>query len=142
MNRTLGSALISVLLSCGGAQAQVRTADQLKGEAQALLDAFPNKATPEASIFRGTIVFMNYCVNCHGANADGKGRAARLYNPKPADLRASMMNDAYKALIIRRGGKAIGRSEFMPPWGEELTEEQLGDAVHYLRSIAPSGAPK
>lgn len=39
-------------------------------------------------------------------------------------------------------GKAIGRSAFMPPWGEELTDEQVADALRYLRSIAPVVAPK
>ena len=28
-------------------------------------------------------------------------------------------------LIVQKGGKALARSEFMPPWGEELTDEQI-----------------
>lgn len=119
-----------------------KTPAQLKAEAQAKLDAFPHKNTPEASVYRGTIVFLNYCITCHGQNADGQGRSAKLYNPKPANLRTSMMPDAYKDGIIRRGGKLMGRSEFMPPWGEELTDEQVRDVVAYLRSIAPANAPK
>ena len=105
-------------------------------------DEFPPKDTPEASMIRGEIVFQNYCMLCHGINADGKGRAARIYDPKPANLRMSMKNDAYKELIIRKGGKAMGRSAFMPPWGEELTDEQVTDVVHYLRTIAPANASK
>lgn len=105
-------------------------------------DDYPPKDTPEASILRGDIVFHNYCALCHGMNADGQGRAARIYNPKPANLRKSVMNDAYKELIIRKGGKAVGRSTFMPPWGEELTDEQITDVVRYLRSIAPQTAAK
>lgn len=142
MKLALAIALIGLVLPGAGAQAQARSAESLKLEAQTRLDAFPRKDTREASVYRGTIAFMNYCVNCHGVNADGQGRAARLYNPKPANLRTSMMNDSYKEMIIRRGGKAIGRSEYMPPWGEELTEEQLSDVVHYLRMIAPPGAMK
>jgi len=133
--------LICLLIPCAGAQEPVRNAQQLKAEAQAHLDAFPHKNTLEASVFRGTIVFLNYCINCHGVNADGMGRAARLYDPKPSNLRTSMMTDLYNDSIIRRGGKAMARSEFMPPWGEELTEEQLGDVVRYLRMIAPLGPP-
>jgi mono/diheme cytochrome c family protein len=90
---------------------------------------------PDASIFRGSLVFFNYCVTCHGPNADGNGRAARLYDPRPANLRASDKNAEYMRLIVRRGGKAMARSEFMPPWGEELTDEQVGDVVSYLQSI-------
>lgn len=90
---------------------------------------------PEASQFRGSLVFFNYCITCHGTNADGNGRAARLYNPKPANLRSSDKNEAYMQLIVKRGGKALGRSEFMPPWGDELTPEQVRDVVAYLQSI-------
>jgi len=102
----------------------------------------PLKDSPEASVLRGNIVFRNYCVLCHGLNADGHGRAARMYDPKPANLRESMVSDAYKERIVRQGGKRVGRSEFMPPWGEELTDEQILDVVRYLRSVAPPGAPK
>ncbi len=89
----------------------------------------------DAGVFRGGLVYANYCVTCHGFNADGNGRAARLYNPRPANLRMSDKNDAYFGLIIRMGGEAIGRSPFMPPWGAELTDEQTKDLVMYLRSI-------
>jgi mono/diheme cytochrome c family protein len=96
---------------------------------------YPMKNTPEASIYRGGIVFHHYCALCHGVKADGNGRNARLYDPKPANLVESDKNDAYKELIIRRGGLAIGRSEFMPPWDDELTDEQIADVVTFLRSI-------
>ena len=92
--------------------------------------------TPEASIERGRIAFEHYCALCHGPSGDGHGRAARLYNPKPANLITSDKNAHYKDLIIRRGGAALGRSAYMPPWGEELTEEQLIDLVNFLQSIA------
>lgn len=96
---------------------------------------FPAKGTQEAAIYRGAIVFNHYCVLCHGAKADGAGRAAKLYNPKPANLVMSDKNDQYKELIIRQGGKALARSEFMPPWGNELTDEQISDVVVFLHSI-------
>jgi mono/diheme cytochrome c family protein len=89
----------------------------------------------DAAQFRGGVVFANYCVTCHGINADGNGRAARLYNPRPANLRASDKNDQYMLLIIRNGGQAVARSPYMPPWGAELTEEQMHDVIAYLRSI-------
>lgn len=93
------------------------------------------KDSTDAAVFRGGLVFANYCVTCHGINADGNGRAARLYTPRPANLRTSDKNDDYLGLIIRKGGGSIGRSEFMPTWEAELTEEQIRDLVAYLRSI-------
>jgi mono/diheme cytochrome c family protein len=115
------------------AQAQISNAQAqvVQATAQPLLA----RDGPDAAHFRGSLVFFNYCVTCHGPNADGNGRAAKLYNPKPANLRASDKNTAYMRMIIRSGGKPVGRSEFMPPWGEELTDEQIGDVVAYLQSI-------
>lgn len=98
------------------------------------------KDSTDAAVFRGGLVYANYCVTCHGINADGNGRAARLYTPRPANLRSSDKNDAYYTLIIRKGGGAIGRSEFMPTWEAELTDEQIKDLVAYLRSINASPA--
>jgi mono/diheme cytochrome c family protein len=89
----------------------------------------------EAAVFRGGLVYANYCVTCHGVMADGNGRAARLYDPRPANLRASNKNDAYVELIVRRGGEPLGRSPKMPPWEEELTDEQIRDVVKYVRSL-------
>ncbi len=95
----------------------------------------------DAAMFRGGLVYGNYCVTCHGMNADGNGRAARLYTPRPANLRMSDKNDAYFLLIIRKGGGAIGRSAFMPSWEAELTDEQSHDLVVYLRSINAQPRP-
>ncbi len=96
---------------------------------------YPVKDSVEASIIRGGVVFQHYCILCHGAKGDGTGRAAKLYDPKPANLVMSNKNDQYKELIIRMGGKAMGRSEFMPSWGNELTNEQIADVISHLRSI-------
>lgn len=89
----------------------------------------------DAAVFRGGLVYANYCVTCHGINADGNGRAARLHTPRPANLRASDKNDVYIGLIVRKGGESLGRSPGMPPWGEELTDEQIGDVVAFVRSV-------
>ena len=89
----------------------------------------------DAARFRGSLVFFNYCVTCHGPNADGNGRAAKLYDPRPSNLRTSDKNEQYMKLIVRNGGRSMARSEFMPPWGDELTEEQIADVTSYLQSI-------
>jgi mono/diheme cytochrome c family protein len=131
--------LAALLALAGQAQAQLSNAyaQMVATTAKPLLA----RDGPDAQVFRGSLVFFNYCVTCHGPNADGNGRAAKLYNPRPANLRASDKNLAYMRLIVRRGGKAMGRSEFMPPWGEELTDEQIEDVTAYLQSINDRTAP-
>lgn len=123
--------LASLLLAAMPASAGEDTAKVMK----ALYADYPNKNTPEAAVYRGGIVFSHYCALCHGQQGDGKGRAAKMYDPKPANLIASDKNNQYKELIIRRGGAALGRSQFMPPWNDELTDEQIGDVVVFLHSI-------
>jgi cytochrome c oxidase cbb3-type subunit 3 len=86
-------------------------------------------------IKRGEVVYKSNCILCHGVKGDGKGRAAKLYNPPPADLTHSNKNDDYKAMIIRLGGKAMGRSEVMPPWEGQITNQEINDLLKYLRSI-------
>lgn len=106
-----------------------------------LLGAIPahgkdvQKESVEAAVVRGSTVFGTYCVLCHGADATGSGSAAKLYQPRPADLTVSPFPDEYKELIVRQGGIAVGRSKFMPPWGSQLTDEQIKDVVAYLATI-------
>jgi len=119
---------LSLLLGAGAA-----VADEPRAAAAADGALLPRDSR-DAAVFRGG-VYANYCVTCHGITADGNGRAARLHNPRPSNLRASDKNDEYIALIVRRGGEAIGRSPSMPPWGEELTDEQLQDIVAFVRSV-------
>jgi mono/diheme cytochrome c family protein len=121
---TLGLAIAAPLLAADGAPDHARAVGPLL-----------QREGQDAAVFRGGLVFANYCVTCHGINADGNGRAARLYDPRPANLRTSDKNDQYMLLIIRNGGQALARSQYMPPWGAELTEEQMRDVVAYLRSI-------
>ena len=131
MRRILLTLLLAAGACTGHAQMSGAYAQVVTTTAKPLLA----RDGPDAAIFRGSLVFFNYCVTCHGPNADGKGRAAKLYDPKPANLRESDKNAEYMKLMVRQGGKAMARSEFMPPWGEELTEEQIGDVVAYLLSI-------
>ena len=108
----------------------------LLAAASAAAASQPFKDTAEASLVRGATVFNRYCVLCHGVQADGKGRAAKLYTPAPANLVTSDRNREYKELIIRKGGEALGRSKYMPPWGQELTDEQITDLTNYVESMA------
>ena len=131
----LATGALSALLAWTPAGAQTAAKADTKSSNQVPQGALLPRDSAEAATFRGGLVYANYCVTCHGINADGNGRAARLYNPKPANLRNSDKPDAYFGLIVRKGGAALGRSEFMPSWEAELTHEQVNDLVAYLRSI-------
>jgi cytochrome c oxidase cbb3-type subunit 3 len=84
---------------------------------------------------RGDVVFKTNCGLCHGMHGDGRGRAAGLYNPPPADLTRSDKNDEYKEAIIRKGGETMRRSAAMPAWEGRLSKSEIADVIAYLRTI-------
>jgi cytochrome c oxidase cbb3-type subunit III len=94
----------------------------------------------KSQVSRGEVVYKTNCILCHGVKADGRGRASVLFDPPPADLTKSDKNDEYKKMIITLGGKAMARSEVMPIWGEQLSEQQIDDVVAYLSTVLVSAA--
>ncbi len=84
-------------------------------------------------VVRGGIVFKSYCAMCHGERGDGLARAAKLHGV--TNLAIKPNSQKYYDKIIRKGGAAVGRSEFMPLWEEELSEEQINDVVSYLMVV-------
>jgi cytochrome c1 len=93
------------------------------------------KDTQEASEIRGRLVFQNYCTLCHGPEGRGDGRAAKLHTPRPFNLTQSSAPRYYVADLIRQGGEALGRGKGMPPWGDQLTNEQLTDVLNFLFTL-------
>ena len=104
-------------------------------------DVIEYLAIVKDQVARGGVVFKTNCILCHGIKGDGKGRASVLFDPPPADLTRSDKNDEYKKRIITLGGEAMGRSEVMPIWGDQISEQQIDDLVAYLRTILVA-APK
>ncbi|MBI4639063.1 MAG: c-type cytochrome [Candidatus Tectomicrobia bacterium] len=88
---------------------------------------------------KGKEIFAKYCVGCHGSGGKGDGPISAALGPKPRDLtdRSYMTTlldlDLYFA--ISSGGKAVGRSESMPPWGGVLLEQEIWDLIAYVRSL-------
>ena len=80
--------------------------------------------------------FQRYCAQCHGATGQGDGRMSKVIKtPPPSNLTKTMMPDIYLREIIKKGGSAMGRSPQMPPWGDELTEQQLDSIIRYINLL-------
>jgi len=109
-----------------------RAAARLVAAAAWLLPHVPALA---ASAAHGSAIFHANCVRCHGEEARGCGPAARLYQPRPANLTASTRSPEYKASIIRGGGESMGRSPSMPPWGDALSSDDIADVVTFLSTL-------
>jgi mono/diheme cytochrome c family protein len=88
----------------------------------------------------GRKLYASYCVTCHGEKGKGDGMAARSLPSKPADhTNGAVMNplpDKVLVEVISKGGAAVGKSSFMPAWGQSLDEKQIRDIVAYIRTLA------
>ncbi len=83
------------------------------------------------SVQMGAKLYQQYCVSCHGANADGNGAAAMMLNPKPANLRvmSGIHPDGDFAYKIK-----VGRGA-MPAWKNTLNEYQVWHLVNFIQTL-------
>jgi mono/diheme cytochrome c family protein len=105
-----------------------------RDEAETLREAFPADA---ASIARGRTLFLERCVSCHGSEGHGGGPVGRYFPPAP-DLGYPVIQarpDGYVYATIVLGGKA------MPVMREGLSQKDLWDLVHFVRTIKAKAAP-
>lgn len=102
-----------------------------------LIWAMPSQAQNAA---QGKSVYETYCTSCHGEKGKGDGTAAASLPAKPADHTngavMNQLNDKFLYDIISKGGGAVGKSTFMPSWGGALNDNQIRDAVAYIRTLA------
>lgn len=91
----------------------------------------------------GKKVFSDYCSRCHGENADGRGKALPLYVrlrvPRPSNFKVkffSIRPSQYLEKIVRDGGKRHELSDYMPPFGEELNNQQINDVVYFIQNVS------
>jgi mono/diheme cytochrome c family protein len=88
----------------------------------------------------GKKLYTTYCSSCHGETGKGDGMAAGSLPVKPADHTSgaamNQLNDKFLLDIISKGGTAVGKSSFMPSWGNALNEKQIRDIVAHIRTLA------
>lgn len=91
------------------------------------------------TLTEGEKIYKWYCTPCHGIKGDGKGFNAKNLDPRPADHTdvEFMSKRTNKELFdaISGGGKGVGKSTLMPPWGNTFNETQIKSLVLYLREL-------
>lgn len=149
------AALPLVLLACAGV-ATVGAADAVSAAASSgELAMSPTLAVPRstlttpnpyandpASAQRGRVIYQQYCQACHGLNGDGNGPAVAGLRVRPPSFRnpqhflAPGMDGAH-FYVVQHGD---GRTGGMPAWQGTLTDQQIWDAVNYVKEIAAGRA--
>ena len=86
---------------------------------------------------QGKHLFAQYCATCHGDEGKGDGQNASNLSLAPPDLATSksVRDAAYVRRVIAQGSAAVGRSALSPPWGRNLTAQQIEYLVAYCRAL-------
>ncbi|MCC7117447.1 MAG: c-type cytochrome [Anaerolineales bacterium] len=83
----------------------------------------------------GEKVFQTNCASCHGPQGHGDGPAGAALDPKPRNLSsfAPGVADDYLFWRISTGVPDTA----MPPWAGVLTDEQIWQAIAFVRTLKP-----
>lgn len=108
------------------------------GVAMILLIVAPPAAAQDKA--EGKKLYITYCSGCHGESGKGDGPAAVSLPVKPTNhtdgAAMNQLPDKFLLEIISKGGQAVGKSSFMPAWGNQLKEKQIRDVIAHIRSLA------
>ena len=103
-------------------------------------------------VARGRVLYLEYCVSCHGITGEGDGPVARSLTTPPANLRRlaerfgnPLPEDTVARCIDGRAEVKAHGPRDMPVWGtrfyyksggnERLVRRWIGQLVAYLQSI-------
>lgn len=89
----------------------------------------------EAATSAGKIIYIKFCVTCHGTKGKGDGIAAPGLPKPPADHTSDFVQkqtDGAIYWIITQGNNP------MPTYKTTLTEAQRWQLVNYIRTLAKS----
>ncbi len=103
------------------------------------------RSVQDNDLERGREGYATYCIGCHGPNGDGKGPAARFFDPKPRDFHAGRLkytagpsgstpadDDYVRTLRHGLAGTAMPSFALVP-------EKELRAIVAYVRTFYPAG---
>lgn len=90
--------------------------------------ALPGAAQPD-----GEVIFMKWCVACHGEQGKGDGPAAAAYDPKPANFTARVFwtsrPDSLLQEVIEHGKGG------MPSFAKQLDDQAVLTVIQYLKEL-------
>jgi mono/diheme cytochrome c family protein len=108
-----------------------------------LLMQSPERTAPAPAPARE--LYARHCAVCHGPTGKGDGAGAEVIRSLMPDLSSAAAmakaTDAYLFDMIKKGSSQFGRSNAMPAWGMQLTDDEIRALVVYLRTLPPPAPP-
>ncbi len=94
------------------------------------------------SLVRGTAVYTEHCLTCHGESGQGDGPTSAELAPAPAAIAhtSQMMSDAYLFYRVSEGGLFAPFNSNMPAWKDILDEQARWDVINYVRALGSGQA--
>jgi mono/diheme cytochrome c family protein len=104
---------------------------------------FKTPAKPETRLTQaernGQAIYSYYCIVCHGETGKGDGFNSYNLSVHPRDFsdhaRMKTLSDDRIKQVILNGGRSVGLSPLMPPWGGVLTEKQVSGLIGFIRTF-------
>jgi cytochrome c1 len=84
---------------------------------------------------KGKFVYQKNCQSCHGASGTGDGPEGKELGIAPKDLTKVMKEVPHFSFYISIS-QWVGD---MPGWRKMLTDEELKDLTHYLKTLVKNG---
>ena len=96
-----------------------------------------NVSQPERDVLSGRVIYSTICIRCHGV--DGKGDGQMKFTPPVADLTSPAVQGKLDARLFKsvHDGKP---NTAMGAWREALSDDEIWDALAYVRTLAPEQA--
>ncbi|MDH4186719.1 MAG: cytochrome c [Nitrospira sp.] len=92
-----------------------------------------NTAQPERDVLSGRVIYSTVCIHCHGV--EGKGDGPMKLIPPAADLTSPAIQEKLDGRLFMsvHDGKP---NTAMGAWRESLTDDEIWDALAYVRTFA------
>ena len=137
--------MLGLPMVCGAADEEDSEEEELSiEETVELLQAQVSSLTANAQLERGRKIYLRACAPCHGVRGDGKGPAARGFDPAPRNFRRGSFKfrttvsgalplDPDLQRTIREG---VPGTE-MPRWQGVLSDHDIAVVAKYIQTFSP-----
>lgn len=132
--------LILLAVGAGGSEKRPPGSDNAAARGKEFLLPRKHESGLSREGKRGRALYGYYCAVCHGeqGNADGFN-AYNLRTPPTRHTDPILMgtlSDTQIHRMIKEGGRAMGRSPQMPPWGGVLNDREIAEVTAFIRTLA------